>query len=289
MYYVLFCIIYLISLLPFWILYKISDIIYFLLYHVIRYRKKVVFAHIEQAFPEKTARQRIRIAKRFFRNLADLLVEMIKMMSINKRQIRKRFEYKDAVIKKLEKENRSCQVMLGHFFNWEWANLYMSLITNKPFLVTYKPLKDKTSNRLFRYMRSRFGSVLIASDNVQAEMKPFKDKSYTSVLVADQNPGGRRRVYWFPFLNKMTAFYRGPEFNAKRNHMAIVFGNIKKVKRGYYKIETRLAFEDARETQKGEIMEAFVKFMENCIIQQPDSWLWSHRRWKRKWKGKPNE
>ncbi len=288
MYYLLFCILYLISLLPFWVLYGLSDVVYFFLYYLIGYRKKVVFMHLEQAFPDKSIPEKKKIAKQFFRNLADLIVEMIKMMSISKKQILKRFEYEDEVFKKLEKENRTYQVMLGHFFNWEWANLYISLTTSIPFLITFKPLKDKTSNRLFKYMRARFGSVLIASDNVQAEMKPFKEQAYASVLVADQNPGGRRRVYWFPLLNKMTPFYRGPEFNAKRNRMAIVFGNIKKVKRGHYKIETKLVFKDARETEKGEIMGAFAAFMESCIREQPENWLWSHRRWKRTWKGEQN-
>lgn len=289
MYYPIFCILYLLSLLPFQVLYRLSDVLFFLLYHVIGYRKKVVFSNLQQAFPEKSPEEIKRIARRFYLGLTDQMLETIKMMSISKKQIEKRFTYDDKVFADLERQGSTCQIQLGHFFNWEWANLYIRLVVNGHFLVAYKPPSNKTTDRIFRYMRSRFGSTMISSINILPEMEPFKDKTYTSVLVADQNPPNPRRAYWFPFLHKMTSFFKGPELTAKRNNLAVVFGNIQKIKRGYYHIETRLAFEQAGTTEKGELTEAFVRFMEECIRRQPENWLWSHKRWKHVWQGQTNK
>ncbi len=222
------------------------------------------------------------------RNLADQMVETIKMMSISRRQIEKRFECDTTIFNYLEKENRTYQIHLGHVFNWEWANLYIRLLIDHPFLVIYKPIKNKTINRMFSYMRTRFGTTMIASNNLLKEMRPYKNKIYTSVLVADQKPR-KGSPFWFPFLNKMTPFFKGPEISAKRNDLAVVFGNIVKVKRGYYKIETQLAFEHTKEVEKAKITQDFVTFLEERIHRQPESWLWSHRRWKRKWKGETNK
>lgn len=288
MYYPIFCIFYLLSLLPFWALYRLSDGLFFLLYHVIGYRKKVVFDNLRQAFPEQPVTARKRMARRFYLGLTDQMLETIKMMSISKRQIRKRFIYDNNVFAGLEEKGKTCQVLLGHFFNWEWANLYLRLITKRPLLIAYKPPSNKTTDRLFRYMRSRFGSAMVSSINILPEMEPYKEKTYTSVLVTDQNPPNPRRAYWFPFMNKMTSFFKGPELTARRNNLAVVFGNIRKIKRGYYQIETTLAFEHAKETDKGEITEAFVRFLEDCIHRQPENWLWSHKRWKRAWQGEAN-
>lgn len=288
MYYLLFGIFYLLSLLPFWVLYIISDGLYLLLYYVIGYRKDIILTNLMQAFPEKTALAHRAIAKRYMRSLADHMVETIKMMSISKRQISKRFDCDPSIFQYLEDNNRKSQIHLGHFFNWEWANLYIRTLVSHPFLVIYKPINDKVFNRLFGYMRKRFGTKLIASNNLLKEMQPYKKGDYTSVLVADQYPRGRS-VYWFPFLNKMTPFFKGPEISAKRGDLSVVFGNIQKVKRGYYKIETKLAFEHAKDTENTAVTEAFVFFLEDCIKRQPENWLWSHRRWKREWKGETNK
>lgn len=240
MYYFYFTICYLFSLLPMELLFLMSDGIYFVVYHLAGYRKKVVMQNLLQAFPEKTPRQRIKIARKFYRNLTDMMVETIKLMSISAKSLEKRFAGDLSLLQELETSEMGYHIHLGHFFNWEWANLYIKTQVSLPFLVTYMPLSSRATDRLFRYIRGRFHSILIPATTVQTAMKPWQDAPYISVLVADQNPGKRRRSYWYPFMHKMTAFYKGPELSARRSNSPVVFGEIKKLKRGHYHITLKL-------------------------------------------------
>lgn len=241
--------------------------------------------NLQQAFPEKSAEERLDIAKKFYRNLTDMMVETIKLMTLSAENLKKRFSGDLSLLKELEQTGKSCQVHLGHFFNWEWANLYIKTQITVPFLVTYMPLSSRAANRLFAYIRSRFHSVLIPATEVQTAMKPWQGKAYLSVLVADQNPGKRRRSYWFPFMHKMTAFYKGPELSARRNGLPVIFGEIKKIKRGHYHISLNLVTTDAKMEEEGKITERFVQWLEKSIREQPENWAWSHRRWKHVWAG----
>lgn len=216
------------------------------------------------------------------------MVETIKLMSISQKALKKRFTADLSLLKEINDSGRSCQVHLGHFFNWEWANLFMKTQINYPFLVTYMPLHNRAADRLFNYMRSRFQSVMIPANNVLVAMKPWQDKSYISVLVADQNPGKVRRAYWYPFMHKMTAFYKGPELSARRENTPVIFGEIKRVKRGYYHITLSLLSDDPKQEAEGNITERFVQLLEKSIREQPENWVWSHRRWKHVWKGEKN-
>ncbi|WP_143308261.1 lysophospholipid acyltransferase family protein [Chitinophaga vietnamensis] len=283
MYYLLLALCYGISLLPFPLLYFLSDCCYVLVYHVFGYRKKVVFANLVQAFPDKSPEEIKAIAKKYYRNLTDMMVETIKLLTISEKQLGKRFHADITVLHELYAKGKSCQMHLGHNFNWEWANLYCMQRVNYPFLVVYMPLSSKPADRLFRHFREKFGSTLIAANDMANSMKPWIDKQYLIALVADQNPGNPRSCLWYPFLNKMTPFYKGPEMAAKRNNIPVVFVDIRKVKRGYYHAELKLMFEDPQQAPAGEITETFVKYLEKNIREQPEVWVWSHRRWKHKY------
>lgn len=285
MYYIYFIFCYLISLLPLRILYLLSDVIHFIIYHLAGYRKQVVMKNLLLAFPEKSDDERIRIAKEFYRNLSDMMVESVKMISISPKNLDKRFSGDLNLLETLEKEGRGYQIHLGHHFNWEWANLFIKMKVSLPFLVTYMPLSDHASDRLFLKIRSRFGSIMIPANNVQHAMKPWQDKPFINVLVADQNPGNPRRTYWYPFLNKMTAFYKGPELSARRRNMPVVYGEIRKMKRGRYHIVLKLITDDPQNEKEGFITERFVQLLETGIRDQPENWVWSHRRWKHEWRG----
>ncbi len=266
-------------------LYLLSDAIYFIIYHLAGYRKQVVMKNLLQAFPGKPEDERIQIAKKFYRNLSDMMVESVKMISISPESLEKRFSGDLSLLEVLEKEGRGYQIHLGHYFNWEWANLFIKTKVSLPFLVTYMPLSNNTVNRLFLKIRSRFGSIMIPANDVQHAMKPWQDKSFINVLVADQNPGNPRRTYWYPFLNKMTAFYKGPELSARRRNMPVVYGEIRRMKRGKYHITLKLITADPQNEKEGIITERFVQLLEKGIREQPESWVWSHRRWKHEWKG----
>lgn len=289
MYYLLLAFCYLLSFLPLRVLYLISDGLYVLVYHLAGYRKKVVLQNLLQAFPEKTGEERIRIAKKYYRNLTDMMVETIKLLTMSKESLHKRFHCDLSVLHGLYGKGKSCQLHLGHTFNWEWANLFCMQGTDYPFLVVYMPITSKAVNRLFLHFRTKFGSVMIPANNMKNSMQPWLDQQYLLALVADQNPGDPRRSYWYPFLNKMTAFYKGPEIGARRNNIPVAFVNIQKIRRGYYNAKIDLAFEFPNEVPEGRITETFVNYLENNIKKQPEGWVWSHRRWKHEWKGGKNE
>ncbi|NSL89655.1 lysophospholipid acyltransferase family protein [Chitinophaga sp. Mgbs1] len=285
MYYLLLAFCYSFSILPFPVLYFISDILYVLVYHVFGYRKKVVLANLRQAFPEKTDQEIRLLAKKYYRNLTDMMVETIKLLTMSKKQLQKRFICDLTVLHELYAKGKSCQLHLGHNFNWEWANLFCMQGVNFPFLVVYMPLSSKPADRMFRHFREKFGSTLIPANDMANSMKPWMEKQYLIALVADQNPGNPRSCLWFPFLNKMTPFYKGPEMAAKRNNIPVVFVDIRKVKRGYYKAQLTLRFEEPQNEPPGKITEAFVQYLEKNIHEQPEVWVWSHRRWKHEYPG----
>lgn len=241
--------------------------------------------NLSQAFPEKSGEERRKIAQKFYRNLSDMMVETIKMISISHKSVEKKFSGDLTLLNELEKSGRGYHIHLGHYFNWEWANLFIKIKVHLPFLVTYMPLSNQAADRLFRYIRSRFNSILIPANNVQQAMKPWQDKPFINVLVADQNPGNPRRAYWFPFMNKMTAFYKGPELSARRSDTPVVYGEIKRLQRGKYQIIVSLISDHPQQEKEGRITEKFVQLLEAGIKSQPENWVWSHRRWKHEWKG----
>lgn len=273
------------SLLPLRVLYLLSGGIGFLLYRVTGYRKKVVRENLAQAFPEKTEGERAALAKSFYRNLSDMTVEILKLMTISPRSLERRFSGDLSLLHELQASGRTIQIHLGHYFNWEWANLYIRLQMAGPFLVVYKPLSNTAFDRLLRHIRSRFGSVMIPSDDVAAAMRPWQGAPYTTALVADQNPGRVRRALWLPFMHRMTPFFRGPEISGRRAGAALVFGRISKVGRGRYHITVSLLADHPRTMREGAVTEAFAGLLEKAIREQPENWVWSHRRWKYRWQG----
>ncbi|MGX5818350.1 lysophospholipid acyltransferase family protein [Chitinophaga lutea] len=280
MYYLLLAFCYGISLLPLWLLYGISDVLCFFVYRVLGYRRKVVLENLRQAFPEKPEAEIRRLAAKFYRNLTDMMVETIKLLTMSRRSLQRRFDCDLTVLRELYAQGKSCQLHLGHNFNWEWANLFCMQGVQFPFLVVFMPITNKAVNRMFVHFREKFGTKLIPANDMRNGMAPWLGQQYLIALVADQNPGNPRRSYWFPFLNRMTAFYKGPEMSARRFDIPVVFADIRKVRRGYYKAQLKLAFEHPRQEPEGRITEAFVQYLEKNIREQPEVWVWSHRRWK---------
>lgn len=283
MYYLLLLLTYGLSLLPFPVLYLVSDILYGILFHVLRYRREVVMDNLRRSFPALSPEELQAVMKRFYRQLTDMMVETLKLLSISERSLRRRFHADTAVLEELLAQGRPCQLLLGHRFNWEWANLWLGLQLRQPVLVTYMPLRNRAMDRLLMRIRSRFGCVMIPANDVVRAMEPWQGRPYVSVLVADQNPGKRRRADWVPFLHRMTAFYRGPELSARRRDLAVVYGDIRRTRRGHYRATLRLAHAHPLQEPPGSLTRGFAAFLEMQIREDPPNWLWSHRRWKHVW------
>jgi Kdo2-lipid IVA lauroyltransferase/acyltransferase len=283
MYYVVFSLFYLLSLLPMRMLYFISDGIYLIVYYGIGYRKKVVMQNLELAFPEKSNAERVKIAKAFYHNLLDSFIETIKLVSASPRFLDKRVTANFEVLDPLFKSGKSCQLHLGHTFNWEWGQHVLGSHTKYQVVVVYMPLTNKVMEKIMYDLRVRHGNKFIPASNMSKSMGAFKNTQYLLGLVADQSPGNLNSAYWMNFFGKPTAFVSGPEKGARAGKLPVLFAHIVKPKRGYYHSVLEIACEDPSTLKEGELTLKYAHYMEKVIRLNPEMWLWSHRRWKRSW------
>lgn len=232
------------------------------------------------AFPGKTEKERREIAKKFYKQFADNFIEVIKLLSISKKELNKRFVADFTVINSLYDTGVNIQLHLGHFFNWEFANLSLSANSLYPFIVVYMPIKNKVFNRLFFKLRQRCGSLMVAATNFRKDFLPLSKGRYMIGLVGDQNPGSPDSAYWTYFFNKLTPIVKGPEKGAKMNRAAVVMCKFYPVKRGHYEMQFELLITDSRSLPDGEITKRMLTFIEDAIREHPASYLWSHKRWK---------
>lgn len=284
MYYIVYGLLYVLSLLPLRILYFLSDFIFFLIYYVIGYRKQVVKKNLLQAFPGKSQKERNKISKKFYRNFTDTFIETIKMISSSDSFIQKRIKGNWEVMNHYYESGRSIQICIGHNFNWEWANLITAKRVKYLFLAVYMPLSSKIMDRLFYKLRSRSGTILLPATKMRESFLPYRDKQYILGLAADQRPGDPAKSWWFDFLGKPAPFVQGPEKGGKAKNTIIVFAFIHKLRRGHYEIVFSVAEEDPASLSEGELTKKFVRYLEGVIREYPDMWLWSHNRWKYDWK-----
>jgi KDO2-lipid IV(A) lauroyltransferase len=284
MYYILYGFLWLISLLPFPVLYLLSDGIYSLVFYVFKYRRDVVFKNLQLAFPEKSEKERRQIAKKFYHNLIDTFIETIKMLSSSSTSIDKRVTANWEVLQKAELSGKSIQVHLGHNFNWEWGNEIAATKTHLPLIAVYMPISNKAVDRLFYKLRSRSGNIMVRANHMKEDFLPYRGKKYILGLAADQNPSWPPSALWFNFFGRPTPFLRGPAKNAIANDTIVIFAYIHKIKRGYYNGVLTLAEPDPQKTNEIELTGRFVRYLEEVIRQYPEMWLWSHRRFRHEWK-----
>lgn len=284
MYYIIYGFLWLFSLLPLRVLYIFSDGLYVLVFYVFKYRRDVAMKNLQIAFPEKTDAERKAIAKQFYRNFIDMVMETIKMLSISGKSLEKRFTANWDLVNAIHATGKSVQVHVGHNFNWEWGNMIMTKNTVYKLLAVYMPLQSKVMERLFFEMRTRTGAVFLRATNMKEDFFPYRDSQYLLGLVADQNPGHPANAWWFNFFGRPTPFVKGPAKAAIANDTAVVFAFIHKPRRGYYEAVFSNEVEDIGSITEQELTQKFVVYLEDVIRQYPDMWLWSHRRWKHEWK-----
>lgn len=280
MYYFLYPFLYLLSLLPWRIIYLLSDFFYLLVYYIIGYRKKVVAANLLIAFPDKTISERKKIEREFYHQLIDTFLEMIKMISITREEMEKRFRCNYELVNNLYESGQNVQIHGGHFFNWEYVNLAYGANLNYPFLGVYAPLSNKAFDRIILNMRSRFKSIMISTAEFRTKFRQYASERYALALAADQNPRTMHNAYWLSFMGKLTPFVTGPESGAKQKNTAIVFASFYPVKRGYYQSDLLLYTTKPNEIPPGKITLDYKSFIEREIRKRPANYLWSHRRWK---------
>jgi len=283
MYYVAFGLFYLFSLLPMRILYIFSDGIYGMVYYIIGYRRAVVMQNLAIAFPEKSMAERVTIAKAFYHNLIDSFIETIKLASASPSFLEKRVTANWEVLEPLYQSGKSCQLHLGHTFNWEWGHHVLTRFTKYQVLVVYMPLSNAVFEKIMYYLRTRHGNKFIAASKMSQSMENCKKTRYLLGLVADQSPGNLKNAYWMNFFGRPTAFVSGPEKGARADNLPVLFTHIIKPKRGFYQAHLEIACLTPLELKEGELTLRYAGYMEKVIRANPEMWLWSHRRWKHSW------
>src|SRR5690606_29409871 len=275
--------IYLFSLLPFWALYLISDFIYFFLYYVIKYRREVVRKNLSLSFPEKPQKERDSIERKFYKSLSDFIVENLKMRTMSASQSKKRLKLlnPELPLSYLDKE-QSLIFATGHYSNWEWGIHSLSLMTDKPALIIYKPLSNEKFGEIYNKMRSRFGAIMVPMKQTLRKIIEYKDRTHTSVFLGDQTPARSESNYFIPFLNQETLVFKGIEKIATKTNYPVIYCHIDRVKRGYYTAKFTMLVEEPSTLPKNEITKIQNQFLEQIIRIKPELWLWSHKRWKHK-------
>lgn len=281
MYYLIYGLLYLFSLLPLRLLYCISDFLFFIVYYIVQYRKKIVLDNLEIAFPEKSLTEKKIISKQFYKNFVDTFVETIKMISISDKAFHKMVEMDLSKVIALANEGKSIQFHAGHQFNWELANWMIAEKMPIPFVGVYMRISNRHFDKIFYDLRAKKGTVLVEVKEFRSKMHQFLNTQYSIGLAADQNPADPKKGFWLNFFNKPVPFVTGPDKAAIKNKTAVVFVRLIKIKRGKYKFETEIITEQASGFKEGELTCLYRDMLEDTIRKYPSNYLWSHRRWKR--------
>ncbi|MEN9882975.1 MAG: hypothetical protein RLZZ420_192 [Bacteroidota bacterium] len=280
----LYAVLYLFSLLPLRVMYLISDLLVWIVYHVIGYRRKVVEDNLATAFPEKSVKERNHIARRFYRNFTDTILESIKLISSGQELIDRMFVVDPNAFSVFEGTEKNIQIHAMHNFNWEVINLGVSKQMKLPFLGVYQPIINPFFEALFKKIRTRNGTLLIPANDFKNNFIHHQGKQYVIALVADQNPGNPARAWWVNFFGKPAPFVTGPEKAARSRDTVVVFAHFFRLKRGVYTFTTEKITDHPSTMKEGELTIRYLDYIEQKIRQQPDNYLWSHRRWKHPFK-----
>lgn len=238
---------------------------------------------MKKSFPEKTEKELNQLVQSFYRYFCDLLLETIKTLSISKKSMLRHCYFDEdslALLNRLAEKKQSIILVLGHKGNWEWAGNTFSILCPQQLYVIYHPLSNPFFNQLMYKMRTRFGTKLIAMNDTFKEMVRHKNELTATAFIADQTPQ-THNAHWMNFLKQDTPVFLGPEKIATRMKRLVLFVSVQKVKRGYYKIViNEKDIMNPSEYTDGKLTEAHTKRLEEDIILQPETWLWTHRRWK---------
>ncbi len=286
LYYIIFGIWYVISLLPLRVLYFIGDLFYPLIYNVIGYRRKIVRKNLVESFPEKSEDELTKIEKEFYHFFCDYVMETVKMFSMSEKEMKRRMTFGGMDVVNQIHPHKSCVLYLGHYCNWEWVASIPLHLKNTDGLLPgqiYHKLENPVFDRLFLYSRYRFKSNNIEMFSaLRTLVKCTREgKRFMIGFISDQSPNWNFVNMWTNFLNHKTALFVGAENIAKMTDAAVFYIDMKRVKRGYYHGEFILMTDKPKSYPNYELTAEYGRYLEDSIKRVPQYWLWSHNRWKR--------
>jgi len=266
---------------PFWVMYLYSDFFYFIIYYIVGYRKKVVYSNLKNSFPDKSDDEIKKIAKKFYSHFVDIMLESMKGITFPIEKLLKRYKaVNPEMINNFFDQGINTITVGGHYSNWEWGNQTADYLYKQKPIALYKPLSNKYIDAYTKKMRKQRGTDLYPIKFTKRAFEQNHGKPFSVIMIADQSPQKRAKMLWVKFLNQDTACLDGVEKYAKHYNLPVIFYTVDKIKRGYYTIKTEIITTTPNETAAGEITEKFMKLLEKSIIEKPEYYLWSHKRWK---------
>lgn len=274
----------LLSRLPLRVLYGFSTFLFFVSYHLVKYRRKLVRKNLLSSFPDKSETERHEIERQFYRNLCDYAVETLKLLSISKEDLVKRMAYTNPeVMGKLMAEGQTVLLLSSHHFNWEWLLVSGSVSLPVPIDFVYQPVKNAFFNEVTQMARTRFGAYAVKRNDIAREIIKRRDRIRGIAIVADQYPGhGNDKRYFTHFLNQETAFFYGSQQMAMLTQAPVLYAVVKRIKRGYYTCTLVEVGKPPYSKTDESVVANYAKEVEKVIVERPSEWLWSHNRWKKR-------
>ena len=274
------------SMLPLSILYVFSTGLYYVLYYGAGYRKKVVMGNLRRSSPDKSEEEIKKIASDFYRHLCDLIFESVRMFSMGKEEISRRaIVTNPEFVKELEAYNKGIVLIAGHYNSWEMMGTAFPMFSKLPVVALYSPIKDPFFSKVLSDSRGKYGLEMVPKHEAKAMFKEWNGRPAIYLFGGDQSPTSSKKSFWMDFLNQDTAVAFGTEKFAKEYDCLVVFGDIQKVKRGYYTMTFSLITDQPLEEEHGAITIKHTQKLEEIIRAEPQYWLWTHKRWKRKREG----
>lgn len=282
-FWLIYPLLWLISILPFWLFYRVSDVVYFIVYHLVGYRKKTVTHNLKLVFPEKSSEEIIKIRKKFYAHMCDMFLEMVKSISISEEELKKRFVFTNLEeLRRIEKLDKSIMLMCGHYASFEWLfALQLNNLNHKAYGI-YKKIRNPGFDKLINDIRKRFGAELIQNSKSTLRIAHNQKEGIRGAyaMIADQSPKSPKYKFWTDFMGKKVPFYTGSERMAKEFDMAVIYLHVDKVKRGYYKASLINIADNPTETENNQITLDYIQHLEKQIREKPELYLWTHKRWK---------
>jgi len=275
-------ILYLVSKLPLKILYIFSDVIFFLNYYLVGYRKEVITQNLRKSFPDKSEEEIKEIRKKFYLNFSDYLVETIKSFSISETEARVRMQHiNQELFHEAKKEGKNIILLAGHVFNWEWINALAKIVPQAHCHPVYRKVNNDFWENQMKKVRNKFGNEALEANEVILNIFRSRNNGDSAYMfVADQTPHHAHVTYGLEFLNQRTPAFIGYDKLATRMDLVFIYCEMKKVKRGYYQVNYHRIYPDGEKFTENEVVRKFHKLLENTLHKYPDNYLWSHRKWK---------
>lgn len=274
----------LLSLLPFCVLYVLSDLLYYLVYYIVRYRRDIVRKNLTESFPEKSGQEILSIEKEFYRSFVDIILESCKLASISEDEIKRHMSFKNTEsVNTVLRDGKSIALYLGHYANWEWcSSIPLHLDKNVICAQIYHKLSNKNMDRLMLNIRGRMGAVSVDMHKTARYVTEISTQKKVSIIgfIADQSPRKKDSRHFLHFLNHNTPVLTGTEKIIKHYGLEAFFLKVKRVKRGYYVAEFVQLHDNPKSLPDFELTAIYYKMLEQCIKENPELYLWTHKRFR---------